>query len=484
MTFLELFDTDMPKNIFAETCKRAKPGADKITYKQFERELDANINTIKAKIADRKYKFTRFEVFLKTKKHYQLPRLIFKSSIRDKLVAKIMCQHILSIYESQGYIPSKTRDSVLDQLIAELKRKKDDAYIYRNYLRLDISSFFDSLNRQLIVSQLNTDGLDKDFMHLIDKLFYTMDLSMDIPSGKGVPQGLSISSILAERYLKDLDLQYAEDYYKGKVLLIRYVDDILVFVDSDLTLKDLRRRLVFSLQSTYGLTLNTDKMSYGSLDKDSFEFLGVQINNRKMTISENQYKRITQQINELFKWYKRSLKNKSHPFSNAEDDRIISSLLEKLNLLITGYTYKNSIKNKQSKAGWVLTSLPKQLDDLEVLKKLDNYIDVCINNYITLKTQKEFLSKKKKSFYWAFIKGNFTGNIDDYIIVREKIANDESLMYRMTCNLSLVDLKYGLDYNNYNNNEFEEKVSEDLYHYFCRTLYIANRDLTSDILYW
>lgn len=484
MTFLDIFETDAPENIFDETCKRAKPGADKITYKQFEHEFDKNIDTIKNKINHHSYKFTRFEVFLKTKKHYQLPRLIFKSSIRDKLVAKLMCQYILSVYASNGYIPSKTRDSVLDQLVTELKRKENNSYVFQNYLRLDISSFFDAINRHLLMSQLKEDNMDEDFIYLIEKLFYTMDLSMDIPSGKGVPQGISISSILAERYLKDLDKEYSKEYYQNKVIFIRYVDDILVFVDSDSTLKEIKQWLIFTLQSTYGLTINTDKMSYGSLEEEAFDFLGIRINNRKIAVSENQYTRITQQINELFKWYKRSLKNKSHPFSNTADDRIINSLLEKLNLLITGYTYNNSVKNKQSKSGWVLTSLPKQLDDLEALKKLDKYIDVSINNYVNEKDQKELLSKRKKSFYQAFIKGNFTGNDDNYIIVREKVANDEALMYKMTCNLSLVDLKYGLDYNNYNEQEFKEKVSENLYHYFCRTLYIANRDLTSDILYW
>ena len=485
MTFLDIFnEKDIVKKIFDETCKHAKPGADKITYKEFEDNFELNISVIKNKILCKKYKFTRFEIFLKVKKHYQLPRLIFKPSIRDKFVSKVMCQYILSVYEEKRYIPSKTRNAVLEDLSKQLKRKENNNYIFHNYIRLDISSFFDSINRQLLISKLKDDKLDSHFMYLIDKLFYTMDLSMDIPSGKGVPQGISISSILAERYLKELDEKYSMNLDKNKVFFIRYVDDILIFVDSEKTLKEIKQSLIFELQSTYTLELNKDKVSDGSLDKDSFDFLGINVKKHKISVSENQYIRITKQINDLFKWYKRCLKNKAYPFKDAENDRIMNSLLEKLNLMITGYIYYSSVKNRRAKFGWVLTSLPKELDDTDSLKKLDKYIDFMINNYVDNQHHRKLLSKKKKSFYQTFLKAHFQGNQDDYIIVREHIKNDENLMYKMTCNLSLVDLKYGLDYNHYNEKEFEEKTKESLYHYFCKTLYIANRDLTSDILYW
>lgn len=93
--------------------------------------------------------------------------------------------------------------------------------------------------------------------------------------------------------------------------------------------------------------------------------------------------------------YKRSSKNKSHPFANAADSRIVNLLLEKLDLMVAGYIYIDFVRKKQSKYGWVLTSLPKQLDDLDSLQKLDKYIDFLINHYVSSQEHKEFLSKKK-----------------------------------------------------------------------------------------
>lgn len=49
--------------------------------------------------------------------------------------------------------------------------------------------------------------------------------------------------------------------------------------------------------------------------------------------------------------------------------------------------------------------------------------------------------------------------------------------------LSVVDLKYDLG-SKYDKKQFEDTVGESLYRHFCKSLYIANRDLTTDILYW
>lgn len=82
MGFLEIFDTEAPRRILEDYCSRSKPGADKINYQHFKNDFDASLPLIKSRIASQKYKFTRFEVMLKVKKHYKLPRLIFKSTMQ------------------------------------------------------------------------------------------------------------------------------------------------------------------------------------------------------------------------------------------------------------------------------------------------------------------------------------------------------------------------------------------------------------------
>lgn len=70
MCFIDIFEPKQVKQIFDESCKHAKPGCDKITSKVFEKNFAKNLSIIQRQISLNKYKFSRFEVFLKTKKHY------------------------------------------------------------------------------------------------------------------------------------------------------------------------------------------------------------------------------------------------------------------------------------------------------------------------------------------------------------------------------------------------------------------------------
>lgn len=483
MEFVDIFDTELPSKILEEHCSRSKPGADKISYKNFKAQFPQEVSEIKARISNNKYKFTRFEVMLKAKKHYKFPRLIFKSSIRDRLVAKLMSEYLHQHYAGFGYCPTKTRDGVLTTIHDAVKEQLSTGeYKYNYYLRLDISNYFDSVNRHLLLSQLEEDKLDEHFIHLVRKVFYTMDLSMDIPNGKGVPQGISVSSILAERYLKQLDEKYTSPQFKGHICFIRYVDDILILTSDEDTHKRVKKETIFELQATYGLLINPDKISEGSLNTNSVDFLGTSIKDRSLCISEAQIARVQKQLDELFMWYRRVSKTRNHPLY-AKKDRALKALTERLNLLITGYIYQNTAKNQKSRYGWIQTSLPRQVDNIETLKTLDKYVASLIHTHIQDEEQRNSITQNRKSFFIAFCKSKFTENEDGYILDREKISANEEAMYQITCNLSVVDLKYDLS-DKYDKKQFEDSVGESLYRHFCKSLYIANRDLTTDILYW
>ena len=187
--------------------------------------------------------------------------------------------------------------------------------------------------------------MDEHFIHLVRKVFYTMDLSMDIPNGKGVPQGISVSSILAERYLKQLDEKYTSPQFKGHICFIRYVDDILILTSDEDTHKRVKKETIFELQATYGLLINPDKISEGSLNTNSVDFLGTSIKDRSLCISEAQIARVQKQLDELFMWYRRVSKTRNHPLY-AKKDRALKALTERLNLLITGYIYQNTVDCK------------------------------------------------------------------------------------------------------------------------------------------
>ena len=484
MFFSEFYTVENATRVFKEHCKRAIPGADRVTAFAFEKSIVEEIHSIQSKIREGKYKFTRFEVSLKVKRHDKLPRLLFKSTIRDRLTSKMMCEYLKAFYKEKGLALTVTRDAVLDRIASILQQytNGNEQHTYNYFFRLDVSNYFDSINRASLCNMLSQDGIDNEFVEVLKKLFFTMDMSMSVPSGNGVPQGLSISSLLAERYIHSLDEKYNAKIYKDKVAFIRYVDDIVVFACDKETLSATKESLIFCLRSDFGLQLNQDKIISGNLKFDGFDFLGAAVKDYKLMISDRQYKRVADQMESIFRWYRRILKTKRHPLY-AKEDRLLKSLLERLNLLITGYYYKTGADNHYVRYGWILTSIPKQIDDYESLKHLDGFAEHLIEKYIDDSAGKSFLHANRKSFYQAYITNRYTKNEKGYILDRDRVAKDIIKMYTITCNLSFVDVKYELDYSIFDKVKFESAVGDTLPGYFAKTLYIANRSLSADMLY-
>lgn len=507
MEFIDLFDTTQPEELLRDYCSRAKPGADKINYEKFAQNFSKTKTELKNRIVAGKYKFTRFELTPKVKTHNKLPRPIFKCTIRDRLVAKLMCIHM----QEHSSVPLRqTRSGILEQIKETLQSKcADGEYRFNYYLRLDISSYFDSINRSLLRSQLEHDCYDTGFLYLVDKLFTTMDISMIIPSGAGVPQGISVSSLLAERYLLEFDQKYTSAPYNNFLAFFRYVDDILILVQDKKNLDQIRKQILFELVSTYGLSINPDKISDGCLNQNieqlnqdtdrlnqyinqlnqyinRVDYLGVTLYGRTLEISESQIRRVEQQLNELFLQYRRSLKTKNTHLLQDNSPRALTWLIARLNLLITGYTYSRKNGNNQTEIGrygWIQTSLPRQVQRTDRLKDLDRHVGALIHSYLQA-SDSQAVQKQCKSFYKAYQHCRYKPD-SEYIPNLERIAQDPLKMYRLTCDLSLVDIKYGFPYDTDKVPEnFAEKVGKPLKTYFRNTMYIANRNLTSNILYW
>lgn len=487
--FADIFDTEIPCQVLNDYCNRAKPGKDKVNYKKFKQDFKKIVPVVKAQIENQKFKFTRFELALKLKKHYKLPRLIFQSSIRDRFVAKLMCiylqEHYAKLHNGDRSL-IKTRNNVLDDISKALNEKTENGRQnkYNFFLRLDISNFFDSINRSYLLALLEEERFDQKFIYLVKKLFTTMDLSMDVPSGFGVPQGISVSSFLAELYLQKFEEKFCTFPYNQNIICFRYVDDIFVLSTDADALKFAKRNILFELTSVYGLNINDEKIIEGELSKKAADFLGITVSNRKISISPAQVARVERQLNELFLWYRRVSKSndKRHPLYQQQD-RIISSLLMRLNLFITGYMYTKKGSTQTGRYGWIQTSLPHQIENIDALKKLDRHVGALIEHYIPDQL-KDHIAQSKKSFYHAYCSSKYKNNMDGYILDRDRVAKDEEKMYRIVCDLSFVDIKRDLKYDHYERNRFEENVGESLRSYFEKSLYIANRDLTADILYW
>jgi len=161
-------------------------------------------------------------------RHLYVPR------IRDQVVFKAM----LNILKQHLKVTSLSpRSTVID--FHSYAKLFDEPWV----LRTDISDYYNSIDRnQLLIELKKVSGVKPELLTLLEYWFSNIAYR-DAITGKrqfletGLPQGVSLSSVLAEFYLTFIDDQIGTGYF-------RYVDDIIYVAESreeaSLTLKKLR----------------------------------------------------------------------------------------------------------------------------------------------------------------------------------------------------------------------------------------------------
>ena len=117
-------------------------------------------------------------------------------------------------------------------------RKFDNPVI----LKTDIAKFYDSIPRDRSIELCKQIGLRPDLLQLLlnwSKNMHIKHSSFNLSAGNetfiGLPQGLSISSLLAELYVKQID-----DNFNNVEGYFRYVDDIVIICKN---IEDARNKL-------------------------------------------------------------------------------------------------------------------------------------------------------------------------------------------------------------------------------------------------
>lgn len=94
-------------------------------------------------------------------------------------------------------------------------------------IKTDIKNFYESINRDRIISKFNDDSLlSYHSMHLLRKVFSNRTLA----GTTGVPRGMNISATLSEIYMRKFDKWIRR--VGGVYYYARFVDDIIIFSSS------------------------------------------------------------------------------------------------------------------------------------------------------------------------------------------------------------------------------------------------------------
>ena len=218
----------------------------------------------------------------------------------------------------------------------------------------------------------------------------------------GVPQGLSISNILASIYFIDFDKEHCK---KKNYDFYRYVDDILILCkieDIDSIFKSIKKDMKNLELEIHEIGVDSQKTAKGNLSKEFF-FLGYRYDNHLISVRKSSINNLHNSIINILTQYKHS-KN-----SNIE------LLYWKLNLKITGCKFEGK------KYGWMYFF--SQINDEKLLFKLDYFINSMFNKF-NIKYEKGKVKKFIRAYYEILKNRTNTIYIPDFSNYTKKQKKD------------------------------------------------------------
>jgi RNA-directed DNA polymerase len=263
-TLYHHISTDLLEEAFFELREDAAPGVDRLTWKDYEADLERNLEDLHDRVQRGAYRaLPSRRVYIPRPDGRQRPLAV--AALEDKIVQRAAVALLNTIYEedflgfSYGFRPGRGTHDALDALCVGVHSKKV-SYI----LDADIRSFFDEISQEWLIRFLEHRIGDRRIIRLIQKWLKAGILEDGIVSvsDKGTGQGSVISPLLANIYLHYcLDL-WAERWRRrqatGDMIIVRYADDFIVGFqhesDARRFLDEMRERL-----QEFALSLHPEK---------------------------------------------------------------------------------------------------------------------------------------------------------------------------------------------------------------------------------
>lgn len=214
---------------------KAAPGADEVSFQEYEKDLDANLRGLLERLVDQRYRAKLIRRKWIPKASGKL-RPLGIPSLEDKIVQMSARRLLEAIYEedfldgSMGYRPGRGAREASRQLADQLFQGRIHWVV-----EADIQGFFDHMNHDWLIRMVERRVNDSHFTRLLRKWLKAGILEEDgsvLNPTTGTPQGGIISPILANIYLHYvLDLwieRVVRKECRGQVVYQRYADDFVV----------------------------------------------------------------------------------------------------------------------------------------------------------------------------------------------------------------------------------------------------------------
>jgi len=320
-------------------------GVDGTDYDKFLASRDKEVRLIRQRALAGAYKFSPYRQKLLLKNASSPPRQVSIPTLRDRVTLRALNNFLASMFSE---CRPQHAHPVISSVLRSVETMRDDDC----FIKLDIQSFYDAVSHDVLMRNLRSKIRTAPPLTLILSALKTptgTTVAENASNDLGIPQGLSISNMLASIYLRSVDSQYEQEL---GLKYHRYVDDILCIV-SENEAKLMATAIIKTLKLKKKLTchpLGTGKSQITEPDS-SVSYLGYAISREKISVRATTEKKLMSSIMEII-----------HGTKPTEWRRA----LWRVNLRITG------CKISGANVGWIFYF--SQIDDLSLLAKMDAQI--------------------------------------------------------------------------------------------------------------
>jgi group II intron reverse transcriptase/maturase len=268
-------------------------GVDGVSWEEYGKNLGENLKGLVVRMKAKQYRpQPARRVYIPKDEHTTRPLGI--PVVEDKVVGKALSRILEAIYEqdflecSHGFRPNRGCHSALRAVNGTLLNKR-----INHVIEADIKGFFDNVSHQWMMEFLERRIKDPSLLRIIARFLIAgyKDSGLLVESAKGVPQGGTLSPMLANIFLHYVLDEWFEKEVKPRVAgechLVRYADDFIILVQY----KEEAHKLVGQLRERFerfDLHLHPAKtrvMSFGGYEQENackqkrkantFDFLGL-----------------------------------------------------------------------------------------------------------------------------------------------------------------------------------------------------------------
>ncbi len=367
LRFEELMDPTALEAVFYDKFNTsAGKGIDRLNGYQFFASRMVDLVSASQKCLDGTFRFSPYLEVLRPKGRDSKPRVISIPTIRDRVIL-----HQLKTLLAEAFpdcVPRNMAGAIVREIAADLPKLDPQTTFVAG---CDIKKFYDTLHHKRLLKHIAERITDPRAKTLVRRAILTptvpvatrrRDYHKHSPS-EGVPQGLSISNVIAAVYVAPID----EGMKKLPVRYYRFVDDVLIYGKED-DVKMAQKSFVARAQRR-GLSVHKIGGGKSHITRltDEFRYLGYVFNRQHVTVRSGTVENLLQSLAAKFSEFRHNKNKRLEKYKYLTLDRLKEIFLLELNERITGAVQQDR------RYGWI--AYFSQITDLSLLHRLDSVVE-------------------------------------------------------------------------------------------------------------